>query len=248
MHFNSFTLKRAMLTSLDIFSENSFLFHVDSGIISHIPEIRYCLTTFNLSNYQDQLFKHLIIPFPQTLTLAVDKRRAEYLAARYAARCLLQEAGCQGSVGSLPNRAPLWPAGWRGSISHTDEYAIAVIVQENANLSPGIDIEKLDPTTMLEIASMFTTPGEQSLLARTELPYETALLIAFSSKESLFKALYPEVNHFFGFDAAQVCHIDVTANTLTLELTRTLAPGRTVGCRLYSYFTFHGDKVITLVV
>lgn len=48
---------------------------------------------------------------------------------------------------------------------------------------------------MLEIAPAFTIEEERALLAGSGLPFETALAIVFSAKESLFKALYPQVRH-----------------------------------------------------
>lgn len=44
-----------------------------------------------------------------------------------------------------------------------------------------------------------TTPDEPVLLAESQLPYET---VTFSARESLFKALFPQVQHRFGLVSA----------------------------------------------
>ncbi len=68
--------------------------------------------------------------------------------------------------------------------------------QSHRSYAEGIDIEMLAPGTMRETATIFTDTKEQSLPHNCGIPYETALLIAFSVKESLFKALYPEAGCF----------------------------------------------------
>lgn len=221
--------------------------HSETGFITQFPAMAYCQVAFDVTAYQDSLFSEYAIPFPQVLDKAVAKRRAEYLAARYAARQLLQNAGCDGHVDTSPSREPVWPAGWCGSLSHTRGHAIAVIAPRDAGLTPGVDIEMFDAKTMRETAEMFTSLDERRLLAACGLAYETALLILFSAKESLFKALYPEVNCFFGFEAARICSIDTAAQSLTLELTQPLTPARKQGCQFHGLYLIEENRVITLI-
>ncbi|WLI75810.1 4'-phosphopantetheinyl transferase superfamily protein [Kosakonia sp. H02] len=236
-----------MFTSLTHCALAPFLPHLEMGSITPVPEIYYCQVVFDRHVFQDELFARYAIPCPPNLHAASIKRRAEYLAARYGAKLLLQSQGCDANVGTTTDRAPVWPAGWCGSLSHTHNHAIAIIARRHAGLAVGIDIEMLAPETMRETADMFTCPQEQALLADCALPYETALLVAFSAKESVYKALYPEVGRYFDFDAARVCHIDTSAQRITLTLTQTLAAGRTQGSQLTGYYTLAGDKVITLI-
>lgn len=236
-----------MLTLLATHSQPSFFRKINAGVVSHFPAIAYCHVVFDEPLYQDALFGENAIPFPAELEKTALKRRAEYLAVRYAARQLLQDAGCAGYVGIAASRAPVWPTGWRGSLSHTASHAIAIITPDNTGLTPGIDIEMLAPETMRETADIFTDAEEQSLLASCGIPYETALLITFSVKESMFKALYPEVGCFFGFDAARVCAIEPATQCITLELTQSLTPIRKSGHRIRGYYLLQADRVITLV-
>ncbi|UXY11697.1 4'-phosphopantetheinyl transferase superfamily protein [Kosakonia sp. ML.JS2a] len=236
-----------MLTLFIANSQPPFFRHINVGVVSHFPAITYCQVVFDACVYQDSLFDEYAIPFPAELGKTVPKRRAEYLAVRYAARRLLEDAGCAGHVGTAASRAPVWPTGWCGSLSHTGNHAIAVIAPSHTGLTPGIDIEMLAPGTMRETATIFTDTKEQSLLANCGIPYETALLIAFSVKESLFKALYPEAGCFFGFDAARVCSIEPATQRITLELTQSLTPRRKSGHRIRGYYLLQAERVITLI-
>lgn len=237
-----------MLTPLTHYALPPFISYLEMGAMKAIPQLTYCQIRFDRHAWRDDLFAHYAIPFPPRLHTAGVKRRAEYLAARYGAKLLLAHHGCEASVGAAADRAPVWPAGWCGSLSHTDDRAVAIIARSGAGLAPGIDIEMLAPETMRETADMFTSAQEQALIAACPLPYETGLLLAFSVKESLFKALYPEVQRFFDFDAARVCQIDTATQRITLELTQTLTAGRTQGNQLTGYYSLAEDHLITLIV
>ncbi len=206
------------------------------------------MVAFETSYYSDALFTQLSIPLPKVLKTAVTKRQADYLAGRYATSQLLKEAGCNNAVSMSSDRAPVWPTGWWGSISHTEKWVIAILAPYRSNIKLGVDIEKLRPEVMQEIATTFTIACERELLATSSLPYESALLIAFSAKESLFKALYPQVQHIFGFEAVRLCDLSTNNNCFTLELTMSLAPNLNIGYRIQGYYLISENKVITLIV
>ncbi|EAP7621680.1 4'-phosphopantetheinyl transferase superfamily protein [Salmonella enterica subsp. houtenae] len=227
---------------------SAFIRQQSMGVVTHQPEVSVCLVAFDSSCYRDTLFTQLSIPFPDILKSAVTKRRAEYLAGRYAASQLLQEAGCNDAVTMGADRAPVWPVGWWGSISHTEKWAIAILGPHRFNTRLGIDIEMLRPDVMLEIANTFTIASERNVLATNHLPYETALLIAFSAKESLFKALYPQAQNFFGFEAAKLCELRPYPNRFTLELTRQLAPDLHASYRIHGYYLMGETDVTTMIV
>lgn len=73
------------------------------------------------------------------------------------------------------------------------------MTSQEAGLIPGVDIETFSSITIRETANLFSSLDEQALLVDSGIDYEIALLITFSAKESLFKALYPEVRYLFGF-------------------------------------------------
>lgn len=227
--------------------QTPFILHEESGFVTDTPTMRVCLIHFDSHYYQDALFEILSVPFAPMLQSAMIKRRAEYLAGRYAAQTLLRQQGCHDAVTMEQSRAPKWPAGWCGSISHTDNHAIAVLTRQSAKLTPGVDIERRCPTVMNETAHIFTNLQERSLLYHCNTEYETALLITFSAKESLYKALYPQVLQMFSFNAATICELDVQRQRFCLQLTQTLSPSLPAGFELSGQYLFQGDDIITLI-
>lgn len=237
-----------MLTFEQYITASGFISQQSTGFVSCHPEVSVCRVGFDKSCYSDELFTHMSLPFPDILKSAVLKRRAEYLAGRYAARQLLQEVGCNGVVATGSDRAPIWPTGWRGSISHTETWAIAILAPYNFSIGLGVDIETFRPEIMREITTAFTTPDERDVLGASRLPFETALLIVFSAKESLFKALYPLVQQIFGFEVAKLCELDAHNNRFTMELTRQLTPSLRAGYRTTGHYLIGQDGVTTMVV
>lgn len=230
-------------------TSSTFIRQQKMGTLTRYPAVSACLVEFDNASYSDVCFNQLAIPFPDMLKQAVAKRRANYLAGRYAAsQLLLHKAGCKSAVEIGSDRAPVWPVGWRGSISHTEKWALAIQVPLRFNLSLGVDIETFRPEIMREIATIFTTASERDALFASGLPFETALLIAFSAKESLFKALYPQARHIFGFEAAKLCELSSHNNIFTLELTRQLAANLHAGYRTTGQYLLGEDGVITLIV
>lgn len=236
-----------MLTQTFSASAPPFIKNFEIGTINRFDHLFYCKTTFSTSHYEDLLFDMLAIPFPEKLSVAVIKRKAEYLAARYAARQLLQSYGCD-SVPSLgPDRAPVWPSGWNGSISHSCECAIVIITPEHLGLTPGVDVEFFPTEPLNETADIFTSSYEQTLLKASGVGYDIALLIAFSAKESLYKALYPKVGLFFSFDAASICQINPYIKTVTLELRQTLSSDYIEGKKITCRYTMLDEGVVTII-
>ncbi|EPV2477278.1 enterobactin synthase subunit EntD [Enterobacter ludwigii] len=161
----------------------------------------------------------LWLPHHNALAHAAPKRKAEHLAGRLAAAHALQEYGSTAIPAIGSSGEPLWPDGMTGSISHTASRALAVVTPHGLT---GIDGEIiLADDEAVEIKDGIIGPAEDSLLRHTGLPFAQALTLTFSAKESLFKALFSQVNAMMGFDCARVTALD--ENTLTLALTRPLA-------------------------
>ena len=87
------------------------------------------------------------------------------------------------AIGEL--RQPVWPAGVYGSISHCGTTALAVVSRQPI----GIDIEEIfSAQTARELTDNIITPAEHERLAECGLTFSLALTLAFSAKESAFKA------------------------------------------------------------
>ncbi|MXF45226.1 enterobactin synthase subunit EntD [Raoultella sp. Lac2] len=128
----------------------------------------------------------LWLPHHQQLANCARKRQMEHLAGRIAAACALKAAGVKGVPGTGDQRQPLWPAPWSGSISHCGTRALAVV----ADRPVGIDIENVfTPALAAELESSIIRPPERAVLMASGLPFALALTLAFSAKESGFKAL-----------------------------------------------------------
>lgn len=161
----------------------------------------------------------LAVRLPQDLATAVPKRRAEFLAGRALARIVQGRLGLpQAEIARAPSRAPLWPTGQIGSITHSAGRA-GVWIAEASSGHLGLDFETVPRQSgLLAIRDTVLTREEGAVVGDDP----TRLCAAFSAKESLFKALHPRVQRFFGFDAAQVVALD--DSSVTLRLTRDLDP------------------------
>lgn len=224
-----------------------FINQIKVGFLNDRPEVRACIIEFNVQKYSDNLFTYLAVPFPEVLEKTIPKRRADFLAGRYAASYLLKSAGCYDAIPISSDRAPVWPKDWKGSISHTEKWALAVIAPSGSHLNIGVDIETLRPGIMQEISTTFTSVSERWLLSSCDIDYEIALLITFSAKESLFKALYSQVQYIFGFDAAKICDLNTLDCHFTLELTSQLAPSLHAGYQVKGRYSIGEYGVITLI-
>jgi enterobactin synthetase component D len=184
---------------------------------------------------------------PPALQRAVAKRQAEYLAGRVCAREALHHlTGSVSSPGPQVGGAPQWPAGVCGSISHTRDEALAVVAFQRDYIGLGVDRERyLSETQVCELADSILTPTELAQLAQcTDKTLRTTL--AFSLKESLFKALYPLVGCYFDFQDAEVSAWTDTG-TARLQLLRDLSPGWGLGTPIPARFQAGSRGVTTLV-
>jgi len=181
----------------------------------------------------------LWLPHHQQLSHAGRKRKADHLAGRIAAFHALNRQAIPG-IGS--SGEPLWPAGVSGSISHSGNQAVA-ICQENSLV--GIDCEAIiDEIEAREIQDGVIDAQEAQLLVASHLPFDLAFTLAFSAKESLFKALFPQVQAWMGFDCARITAL--TAHTLTLTLTRPLLPFAQ-NQAFTAHWCQHDAMVVTLI-
>jgi enterobactin synthetase component D len=201
---------------------DGFLSDAQQFLLGPEPEQGLLLKArYNIARFSPSLFARLDILRPDSLARAVDKRLAEFLAGR-----ILAQAGQQ-ALGHVPlpvqigdDRAPVWPAGLAGSISHTRDHCACLVLPAYGG-HPGVDIESIASGPGLETILKFTmNPAEAALL--TGCPdYATAATLCFSAKETLFKALYPVVGRFFGFECAEL-HDMPGPDRIRLTLTETL--------------------------
>lgn len=150
--------------------------------------------------------------FPEETALvqnAIEKRVREFRAGRAAARTALKELGHSATaILKGPERAPLWPNGIVGSISHSNTHAATLVASHNSFEGLGIDIE---PNTPVDKAL-----GER-LLRPEERENDGLAKMKFSIKEAGFKALHPQFGKFIDFHHA-VTTVDENKGAFTIDI------------------------------
>lgn len=138
---------------------------------------------------------------------AVPKRRREYTAGRVLARRAAAKLGL-GPIEVLPreDRAPAWPTGVVGSITHTRGHVAVALARADAFRGVGLDVEQAEPLK-LRLWDTICTDEDRAMLARHDEPERSRLAkIVFSAKEAAYKAQFAITEQFLGFSAM---HIDL---------------------------------------
>ena len=177
-----------------------------------------------------------------------NKRQAEHLAGRLCARqALLQLTGTASVPAVGADRAPCWPAGVVGSITHGDGWAAAVVASASDYQGLGLDVETwLSHERAERLAAQLLTSAElQRLEQLPESQRAAQISLSFSLKESLFKALYPLVQQRFYFHDAEV--LSAVDGRAELQLLRDLGPHWPAGSRCQGQFADLGAQVLSLI-
>lgn len=201
------------------------------------------LTLHRIDFAKETFVEHdlLWLPHHHKLSHTGRKRKAEHLAGRMAAFSALQEQGIRFIPDIGDRRQPLWPDGWYGSISHCQHSAIAVISRQPV----GLDLEMIfTPQLCEELAAEILTAKEKTVLQGSDLAFELALTLAFSAKESLYKALSFTASELPGFTSARV--IAITPCHITLQVTEDFSP-TLAGKRYQLAWCQLNQQVVTLL-
>lgn len=140
---------------------------------------------------------------------AVDKRKWEFRAGRHCARLALGELGMSATaLLSGPDRAPVWPAGVVGSITHTGAgehaYAAAVVARATEVRALGVDAELAEPLAD-GLLPRVLLPAEQAFVDTfAERERGLVAMLHFSAKEAFYKCQYPLTQRFLGFQDVEV--------------------------------------------
>lgn len=195
------------------------------------------------------------------ITRAVPARRAEFAAGRDAARTAMARLGHPPvAVPQAPDRAPIWPPGLVGSITHTRRadglgIALAACAFKRKIISLGLDAEPDAPLpedlwpvilTRVERAALMegrTAHATASARAGHTLPPARMARTIFSAKEALYKAQYPLSRALLDF---QDVEIDLQPRTFTATFA-VPAPPFEPGHTLSGQWTEVGGVVLTAV-
>ncbi len=134
---------------------------------------------------------------------AVPHRRLGFALGRAAARDALRDLGQpEAPIGRGAGGEPLWPSGIVGAISHTRGLALAVVGHRTDYVGLGLDVEELARGMSPRAARLVCRPAE---MGWTDSGAATdRLMMVFSAKEAIFKALYPIEHVWLGFADAEL--------------------------------------------
>ena len=134
---------------------------------------------------------------------AIERRRLEFGRGRSCARRAMRELG----LGSMPvladaRRAPRWPDGVVGSISHCRDCCCAVVGRSDQWAAIGVDVELL-VAPHAEVEERIASVAERRALAAMDaaVPWTCVL---FSIKECVYKAWNPLTGGWLDFDDVEV--------------------------------------------
>lgn len=180
------------------------------------------------------------------MTRATPARQAEFAAGRAAARQALRAIGLVPfAIPMGPDRAPIWPSGVIGSITHHDGRCLAVAARRQAMAGLGIDVEPLAPLAA-DLWDEILLPTERAWLSGQADDLQAVLArMIFAAKEATYKAIYPRTRQVVGFDAMQI-RPDPARGRYTATLTRAYGPLPS-GARLQGQLAFRDGLICTLI-
>ncbi len=171
-------------------------------------------------------------------------RQKAYTAGRSAAHSAMRELGHPvAPVLMAPDRAPVWPRGLTGSISHSQTCCIAAIGHMDRVAALGVDVEE-DSDLDHDLLSTVCTVDERAWLS--VLPQAQAGVMAkliFSAKECAYKCQYSRSKTLFGFDTLCVTPAPVSGRFEATFLSD--IPHFPVGTRLSGRFAIEDGLIIT---
>jgi 4'-phosphopantetheinyl transferase EntD len=131
-------------------------------------------------------------------------RQGQFVGGRLALRLACERIGVDVPPLLVTDRgAPALPMGLVGSISHKGVLAVGMVAKAEAG-TLGVDLETEAPPRV-DITRHVLLESERARIAPlSETERWQALLVCFSLKEAIYKALDPYVKRFVGFHEAEV--------------------------------------------
>jgi 4'-phosphopantetheinyl transferase EntD len=140
---------------------------------------------------------------------AIASRRHHFVLGRIAAKRALAELGAPAApVLRGAESEPLWPVGIVGSITHACGYAVAAVASSEDCDGIGVDMEHRSGFFDELIDQVAFGQERVWIRSQREADRTSRVLEVFSAKECIYKAFYPRVRRYFGFEAAQLTPVD----------------------------------------
>ena len=134
-----------------------------------------------------------------------EHRKREFSAGRACARLAMDQLGADGPVAVVTDgRAPRWPDGLVGSITHTRGYCAAVVARtaDVGAAQVGLDVEVIGRVKPNLWRRVFVEAEREQLARRDDA--DLAATVTFSVKEALYKAQFPVTQAWVGFEDVRV--------------------------------------------
>jgi 4'-phosphopantetheinyl transferase EntD len=191
-----------------------------------------------------------LLPEEQAAAVTFAPRRlAEFQLGRSLARQALRELGYDDAVLIAgPDRAPRWPDGVVGSITHTghapDGYCAAAVARTADARAVGIDVERCSPLsaglwqrvlTANEIAELEQRPPELSAIHAK---------LVFSAKETVYKCQYTLSRSWLGFHDVEIEYVPDSA-TFRCTFLKSVPNVAKAGDVMTGHCTIEGGLIFT---
>lgn len=172
---------------------------------------------------------------------AGSSRLRTFASGRRAARLALGELGIKNNALLSRGRAPAWPHGVVGSITHSDSLAAAVVGRAAHWAGVGVDLVRRSPLSA-RVAKRVLGAAERETLPDAE--WGTAL---FGAKESVYKAVNPLCGEFLAFQDVRIS-ITADASAFTAATTRSCPSAPVVAAGEGRFFRYRGHWLTVFVV
>ncbi|MFD5506450.1 4'-phosphopantetheinyl transferase [Streptomyces sp. NPDC127051] len=162
--------------------------------------------TASAEAYDDDTAYPLFPEEASAVARSAEGRRREFTTGRGCARQALSGLGLPPTpVPKDEQRAPAWPAGVIGSITHCVGFRAAAVARADDLAVLGIDAEPHRPMPA-RVGQEIAVDAERARLTvlRREAPRICWDTVLFSAKESVYKAWFPLTRAWLGFQDAEV--------------------------------------------
>lgn len=154
------------------------------------------------------LDEHEETPLPEEASIAREfkaARRASFITGRMLAReAMMQVDLIPGPILRGVSGVPLWPVGCIGSISHSREWVVSVAARDQVYRGVGVDIEQRGRVREALFRRVLTERERDEICDCSKSDRVERATWIFSAKEAVYKAVYPSLRRYIGFDAVQV--------------------------------------------
>jgi 4'-phosphopantetheinyl transferase EntD len=176
-----------------------------------------------------------------------DARRREFALGRACARRALAALGMPDApLLRGPERGPQWPAGVIGSLTHTAGFCAAAVARQGSLLALGLDAESA-PLSGRAAHRVLDERERAQLDALACPPALGFATIAFSAKESVYKAIQPLTGRKLVFGDAAI-EIDPRAHAIHVTLRARGEGALPPGARIEGRYALTPSCVLTSVV